>query len=441
METNIRQTTQFVINKLSIISKLGEVDVSDKFEELNLYDSIFNTAISGNIVIRDAIGLSSTLLFDGSEVLYVDISKDGQNLSFKKSYRIFKQSNRKNVNMSSEMYVLSFVSDEFIFSMQKKVGQYFGMTYSEAAVKVLTDYLRVSDKKKIIVSQSLGVREIVPPNLNPLKTIELFAIKAVDKELTPNFIFFENRIGFNFVTLSRLFELDSVATINFNPKNIPQTGMETEFLGARDYKIKEQFNFVKNVKSGVYAGTIVAYDTLTGEKYEKKLNFNEFWKKNSHANKSPKIGIVDSRDGLDNTKQYESRRISVFSPSFRKNSSYIKEKSPESLSLQDNAELYSFQRRMIFENLMTRRVNVSLPGNFTMTSGLCVDLNFSKKSASVDNTLDQSVYGKYLISACRHIIRPDFHETIIEAVTDSSNYEGVTDSSFSSTFEQLSMVK
>jgi hypothetical protein len=38
-------------------------------------------------------------------------------------------------------------------------------------------------------------------------------------------------------------------------------------------------------------------------------------------------------------------------------------------------------------------------------------------SDSVDNTLN----GKYIITAARHIIKGDIHETVIEVVTDSTN--------------------
>jgi hypothetical protein len=64
-----------------------------------------------------------------------------------------------------------------------------------------------------------------------------------------------------------------------------------------------------------------------------------------------------------------------------------------------------------------------MPGNFGLSSGLNVYLNIPKygiKSNEEDN-IDKSVYGKYLILGTRHIIGYDKHETIIEAVTDSSN--------------------
>jgi hypothetical protein len=97
MSFNIKQSTQFTVNTLAINSKFGTFDVSAIFEELNIFDSILMPCMSGNILIKDAIGLSKKLLFDGSEFIDIDISKDaerqGTNLS--KTFRIFKQTNRK----------------------------------------------------------------------------------------------------------------------------------------------------------------------------------------------------------------------------------------------------------------------------------------------------------------------------------------------------------
>jgi hypothetical protein len=75
-ELNIQETTQYRITELMLVTKSGYIDIRDKFEELNIFDSLLNQSMSGNILIRDAIGLSEQLLFDGSEVLIVKIGKD-----------------------------------------------------------------------------------------------------------------------------------------------------------------------------------------------------------------------------------------------------------------------------------------------------------------------------------------------------------------------------
>jgi hypothetical protein len=74
---------------------------------------------------------------------------------------------------------------------------------------------------------------------------------------------------------------------------------------------------------------------------------------------------------------------------------------------------------------MSQRVQVLLPGNFELTSGVNVDLLVPKRSEAISNEdfYDRSLYGKYLIIASHHCISPTKHEVVFEAVSDSSNKE------------------
>jgi hypothetical protein len=112
MTLEVTQSTQFRIRNLSIVSKIGTFEISSMFDELNIFDSVMMPCMSGNILIRDAIGLSKKLLFDGSEYLNVNIGKDLDDnvLAINKTFRIYKQSDRKYINQTSEMYAFNFVS-------------------------------------------------------------------------------------------------------------------------------------------------------------------------------------------------------------------------------------------------------------------------------------------------------------------------------------------
>jgi hypothetical protein len=435
-DLTIQETTQYNITELTLVTKIGYVDIKDKFEEINIFDSILNQTMSGNILIRDAVGLSEQLVFDGSEVLLVKIGKDEDELLIQKSFRIYKQSNRVAVNQTSEIYVLHFVSDEHIFSLQQKVQHYYNMTYSEAAVKIMNDYLSV--KNIGIYSSSFGVRNILVPSLEPLVALQWLATRAVDENQSPGFIFFENRIGFNFTNLSTLFSFPSLTRVNFSAKNISDS-LGEEFTGARSFEVITQNDFINNTKSGVYAGKMVGFDPLTRTVQEKNHTFKEMYDNGEHANKTPNVSLIKNRNGNFQTEMYNSRVVTYPSFANRKNSDYIKENDPTSASLDDDTENYIFQREAIFQNLFSKRVKIVLPGNFKISSGFCVDLDVPKKSVLVDgeNPFDSTLYGKYLIIATRHIIRPNMHEVVIEAVTDSSNYKNKGENTvFTSTVDQ-----
>jgi len=161
METvNLPETpSKFSINELAIVTKAGKLDISKLFQEINIFDSLLSPVMSGAVVIIDSIGLSSKLLFDGSEVLLVNIGKDTDSSSFrlKKAFRIYRQSNRATLQQNAETYTLEFVSDEFIFSEQQKINQSYKTTYSDVVNKILVNYLKVPEQKLRGVLKQFGV--------------------------------------------------------------------------------------------------------------------------------------------------------------------------------------------------------------------------------------------------------------------------------------------
>lgn len=432
-ELDIRQTTQFVIKDLKIVSKVGEIDISGIFEEINIFDSIFNPCITGNILIKDSIGLSHILSYDGSEILKMDIGKDEDSVKMKRAFRIYKQSDRKNLNQNSEVYVLHFVSDEFIFSEQQRINQSYTKTYSDVAVNILNEHLSVPINLLYgDFENSMGIRDIVVPNLKPIEALEWCAKRAIDKSSSPSFIFFENRLGYNFTTLSSLMSKDVIANINFNPKNLKtEKGLASEILGARDIKVLSQYNFINNVQTGVFAGKFIGFDPITRKVSEKPITFSEHYNTLNHGNKTPNLSVVENRAGAKNTEMFNSKKSLYSFGFFRKDSEYIKRNDPTSLQKDDDSFRYIFQRQAIFNNLLNQRIQVVLPGNFFISSGFMVNVmipNHSAKTKEEDN-LDKTLYGKYLIIGTRHIITYNKHEVVFEAVTDSSNEDAVYKSS------------
>ena len=126
----IKKSTQFHINELVLVTKGGNIDISAIYEELNIFDSLLSPVMTGNILIKDANGLSTKLIFDGSESLLIDIGKDKNSdiARFKKAFRIYKQSDRSNDSQTVETFVLEFVSDELMYSDQQKINQSYDLT-------------------------------------------------------------------------------------------------------------------------------------------------------------------------------------------------------------------------------------------------------------------------------------------------------------------------
>jgi hypothetical protein len=426
MSFSVKKSTQFKINELVIMTKAGPIDVSQIFEELNLFDSILMPVTSGSILIRDSVGLSGKLLFDGSESILIDIAKDAKSdiATFKKAFRIYKQSGRKAEGLNTELFVLNFVSDELIFSDQQKINQSFEGTYSKVVEKVLVDYLRVPNNQiGGIFEPTTGIRKLVIPNLKPLDAIEWCAKRSVDQNQAPNYMFFQNLVGFNFVSLSKLLTQPDLLDIKFEPKNQSRGSALSEISMARALEVVAQTDMIEKTRSGVNAGQFIGFDPLTRTTAKKQIGFADVFNSMKHANENPNQSVVTNRAGVSATEAYDSKKSMAVMDAAKQLSNYIKKMDPTSISKIDNIENWLFQRKAIINNLMNKRVKLAMPGNFQLTSGFNINLEastFGKKEKGGDND-DPSLSGKYIIVASRHIIGYDKHETIIEVATTSTN--------------------
>jgi hypothetical protein len=205
----------------------------------------------------------------------------------------------------------------------------------------------------------------------------------------------------------------------FEIKNI-QSSLEREFFGARDFEIISQYDYLDNIRSGVYAGTFIGFDPVTKTIVEQKINYNNIFY-DKKLNKNGNVTADRNRNKKFNVEMDTSKIESFPTPLNRDSNSYIKSKDPYSNNIKESPQYFVIQRKAILKNLFSQRLKIALPGNFLLSSGIVVDVNKQKNSTEQDDSRDQSIYGKYLVVATRHIIQQSKHETVIEVATDSTN--------------------
>ena len=348
MADNLVQSTQFTINQLAVYTKSGDVlDISSNFGQLHIFDSIFVPVMNGFVTVFDSTGLSEYLSFDGSEVLLVDLSKFGDDTtSFKKSFRIRKMANRTNLNPSTLVYDLHFVSDELIYSDQRKVNQKYTDTYSNIVAKILFEYLQLKTFAGIFMP-SYGIKSVVIPDLSPIDAIQWCTNRAVDVNLGPGFMFYENIVGYNFTTLSNILTQDAILDIKFFPKNLNNTEALDEMSGPRYFEVISNPDVMRRTRQGVNAGKYATFDPVTRTlghiDEEKTVNYLDHYQTIKHGNDTPLFTGMVNRDNTNNFEQYEARRSFGFSAKARQASTYIKKKDPTSITTIDTLINYCFR--------------------------------------------------------------------------------------------------
>jgi len=430
MDLSVKESNQFKIKELTLVTKAGPIDISSIFVEINIFDSLLLPVINGSVSIIDSVGLSSKLIFDGSEAILINIAKDADSdiAEFKRSFRIYKQTNRQNENQSTESYILHFCSDELLFSDQQRINQSYTGKYSDIVEKILINYLKVRENNLGgIYENSIGLRKVVIPNLRPLEAIEWCTKRAVDIRNSPNFMFWQNLVGFNFASLSTLLTQEDILQISFGIKNKKDGNPFSEMGGARSLEVITQNDSLEKTRSGVNAGKFVGFDPVTRTYATRNISYADHYTSMEHGNEAPNFSSIQNRDKAYNDRMFDSKKtLSIFGAP-RKFSNYIKTNQPDMITNNQDQENVIFQRTAILKNLMGKKLKLVMPGNFQLTSGFNVSV--STPSFGVDNDEeDPTLSGKYLITATRHIISFDKHETILEVASSSNKQEFIFES-------------
>jgi len=406
------RSTDFKINDLSLVTSTGKkILLNGIYQEINIYESLLTPCVTGNITITDAIGLSKDLKFDGSEKLLIDIENSATNVTkiqrgMNRAFRIYKQSDIKSLsNQTSESYVLHFASEEFILSESQTLCECYKGTYTESALNILESKLKVSKNNRVsgTFDKSLGLMDVIIPNLKPFDALTWFSKRALDSQGLPTFMFFENVYGYNFTTISSIMKSEPIFTANYSTKNISNDDESNnmEYKGIRVLEIMTKFDFSKNMQSGLYSGTIVGINPLTRQ-------FNITYP-------TPLSSIKDGK-----TQDNGSRVVYNISTEQLKASDWIKKKDPNSIQTEEVPQKYAFARKAILQSFVNQRIKVSLPGNFLVSPGRTLYLAIGTQSAKVEGSkdeVDKTLSGTYAVLSSRHIVKPNMCESIVELVT------------------------
>lgn len=430
---NLIESTQFYIKEVSINSKGGVFSITDMIEEISLYDNLFMPVMSGHILITDAAKLIDRItLVDDVVQIYITKMVDDELAAFKKSFRIYSITDRKNINNTSEAYIIHFVAEELIQSDQQKITKGYESTYSKVVENILKENLNLDRSKLGIIENSVGIRKVSVPNLRPLDALEWCAKRALDSKNAPDFLFFANRSGYNFVSLSRLLTQNSILNINFSPKNLDNSDQFFELSKARSFEVLSQFDAISKIRSGIDAGTYIGFDPLTRTMGAKPISGDQTYAMMEHGNKKGITNTVVNPDGTSNKTNFNSKQTLSSNSEARKRSKYVKDKDPTSISKDEKQEMFLHQRETILKNLMQKRLKIVMPGNFQLSSGFNVTIDasgFSARMKGEDVNSDLSLSGKYIITGTRHIIGFRRHVTVIEVASDSTNDKRVLVSS------------
>lgn len=425
----VSSSQSIALLECKIISSNGEVkDLKEPivFSNIQIYESIYSPVITGTIQLIDGVNLYSLLCMHGNEYLYLSFCRPGQSASgerYTRTFRIYKSSLRQPAEKTQvQTYVLHFCSEEMIFSNQQIISRsLIGLTSSEYIQRILLQDLKVNPKRIASFERSQGMQNVTVSNNKPFEAINFLCKNAYNENNSP-YLFFENRDGYNFVSLEKLFNQTPISpALNYSTAKYTHTPEESPFRNANEIKkfqFEQSFDVLEGTEKGMYANRFYTLD-LIRQKYSKydyslaneqsqKVMLDGFFPVNNARNRNSKT-LYEEHDSqtnywLTNLNQNET-------PYFIRKGVRV-----------TNTEIEKtlMQRKVQINLLNNTRVWCSVPGNPNYTVGYVAELNLpSFIPSNVERAIDPYHSGKYLITDVRHSITPDDLETIIVMAKNS----------------------
>lgn len=419
--------------------------------ELNLFEDIYSSTISGELVVSDAIGLIPGFVLNGTEFIQVQLQKTKSDTQYiSRNYRIYKISKRVfSTSNSSEVFVLNFCSEEFLLAEQYRLSKsYPGTMISDIIKNILINYVQVGTgkTKKIFIEPTFGTYDFVLPNKKLFETINwlaTYALPANAKNVGADMLFFENGIGFCFNSLQTLYAQSPYQTYKYDPLNIPNTNpnttgvnMQQQSTNAMDYEILNVFDTLNATTNGTFANKSLTIDPLLRTSNTTNFNYSVYFSSAQSLNKYPVTNNYQNRFGQP---MYDpltptiagldigALRVSTTNTNEKINS-YVSQK-PDAVAREVMVEKFMPNRIAQLSLANYTRIKISVPGDPQLVAGSLVTFNayainpktYADGGSNATRSLDPTISGNYLITAVRHIVKINAYITVLELARDSSS--------------------
>jgi hypothetical protein len=423
---NLRYATEYQLDNITLLTSVGSgiIDLTPLLVEFSLFEDIHSATISGNLVVSDSLGLLSNFRVNGTEFIQISLRKFLQdNNPINRTFRVFKISNRTvNASNAYEVYTLNFCSEEFLFSEQYRISKgYKNTKISDIITDILTNYVKVgiSKTKNIYIESTQGVYDFVLPNKKIFETINWLSTYAQPvNNVGADMLFYENNYGYFFNSLQTLYEQPEYQTYFYNPKNI-STEISDQIINVTDFEVLDFFDTLSGINNGIFANKTITFDVLTRTKLTNNMfSYDDYVSKSKHLNSYPITNNYQNRrgdtmyqvmDGVD--LEMGALRMATGNQKEKMNSYVMNSKGGANNVANDIfIETYLKNRVAQIGLINYTRIKIVVPGDPSVTIGKTVNFKtFATNPAvyspgGVQRVYDPFYSGKYLVTACRHIV-------------------------------------
>lgn len=306
----LKRATTFTLRSVKINSPRfekdgGSYDITAVTPEINLYESLFNPYITGEIMVADTGGISNQIRASGQETVTIELYVEDDAVLQREFviYSVKKQI--KGINSASSIYIYSIIEKHGFFSFFQRINKSFNGNISGIIYNVFRselygltgdDSIENDIEKKLLSAENFEdayqTVKVISPNKTPLGFCMWLAKRATTEYGEPFFLYSSLKEGPQFKSLGSLL---SASPINDGkPYRYSQVYTATNFIDEihriLEIDVPETDNSIALAKAGAFGVLYQSIDPFFKSNdrtvYEYKFNQDEYFKQKKAADRT-----------------------------------------------------------------------------------------------------------------------------------------------------------
>ena len=438
------------LNHVFLHNHMKEItDIKKMMIELNIFESIFNNALTGSLVITDAQNLIAKLELNGTERISFKLSTPGAlgdrdkidaSVETGHPFYVYKITDRRQIAPGTNLYTLHFGSREFIRNLRTKVSQAYNGNIASQVIKILMDENYLDSKKEISYEPTGNVNDIVIPNMRPFDAINMIAKRTLpEKSDGVGYYFYETTKGIYFRSWDNMCSVkgrqnrDTKQIFRYMPMNVNDETIKDKM--NHDYQSVESYRFVNNFHDiaanttlGTYAHKAITYNMFDKSYNESIYNYELDYMRSKHTDQTADRfakekyavaaeSIVDTDDKK--ISEYPDSRVSLqtttqFLHDEDKGAGY-------GLDVVQDGKKFIQGESIKNSILYGTTLHMVVKGQSYLEPGDIIEFKLiSVDEKNPDGEEDPQYSGRYVITKIRHQVNATKYTNAIECVKDST---------------------
>ena len=417
IDQNIKFAGDYELIDVKVGSARGLiVDVYNFVVEINLYEDLSSSTISGNLTLNDAQDLINLMPFIGEEKLLLSFkspSMSDKTGLINQAFYIYKMTDREYTAERAVQYTLHFVSFEAVVDLNNKISRGFEGKNNDVVTSILKNYTKT--EKLLDIEETRNTIKYVSNFWTPFTNLNFIAKRSISKQTgSANFMFYENTDGYHFRSIDSLLEADSKTRYIYdNNTRDPGSGGGSSIRDIREtlsriesYTIDTAYDYMSRIQNGMYKSKLIMHDMLTKAYSIQTVEYTKEFEKHNHLNPYPQ-----STEGL------PAKTAAFLDTKIRALEGFDNFKS-------DGMKSWYLRYIMQQSEINSFTMEITIPGRSDLAVGDIIDVYIYRTTPfrstdTEEELIDKTFSGRYLISSLCHNLDREKHTMILTVIKDS----------------------